>query len=301
MKERTYYPTHQDVDNWVDAISTWADSIEYYVEILNENGFIPNLGIYHVRNEFTYIKFIPNGMDEFYGYWQPAMSTPAPLLIHLPGYNADISTHPDIVSLGFNVLHIGPLGYTTPKGTDKSKMRNGNWPVFDDTINSNGQQGYKKWIVNCILGIKWAVAQPEVLQKRVSFFGTSQGGAGALLLGSIYKDKGVRCVAADVPFLTNIPLAETLKTDPFPGSLDKIGEIGWRTLGIFDTLSHSHRLNCPVLLTAGGEDKLCPYEAIKSLFDLLPGSKSINYFKNLEHRYSREFISLVSAWFRMYA
>ena len=298
-----YYPNTNEIDSWVDSIWEWANSAECKNEVLTNNGFTPSLGVYHNLDEFRYVKFSPQGMEEFYGYWQPVMSGPAPLLVHTPGYGAGISTHPDIVSLGYNVLHISPLGYTTPNGQMESKKKDSDWPVFKDTIMSHGEKGYKQWLMNCILAVKWAMMQSSVLKERVSFFGTSQGGGGSLLLGSIFKDKGVRCVAADVPFLTNIPLENKLRTQPLPCSLDldSIGEQGWRALGYVDTISHAHRLNCPVLLTVGEKDDKCPADSIKSLFELLPGTRSYNFFKNLEHRYSREFIYLISSWFRMYS
>lgn len=300
--EYNYYPSPNEVDQWAESIWELADSVRYKAETLSDNGFTMSLGVYHLRDEFTYVKFSPEGMDEFYGYWQPAMSTPAPLLIHTPGYLAAISTHPDLVSLGYNVLHISPMGYTTPEGQDENKMRDGNWPVFADTILSNAQGGYRQWLMNCILAIEWAVKQPQVLKNRISFFGTSQGGAGSLLLGSIYKDKGVRCIAADVPGLTNVPLVKRLGIKPFPLDLyNIIKEDDWRAVGLIDTISHVHRLNCPILLTAGGRDDTCPAEAIKSLFELLKGTRSYNFFENLEHRYSREFVNLLFSWVRMYA
>lgn len=298
------YPTPGEVDKWVESIWEMADSIKCDAEVLPENGFVFNLGIRHVKNEFRYVKFKPQGMDEFYGYWQPVMYGPAPLLIHTPGYGAEISTHPDLVALGYNVLHISPLGYATPHGPDESKQQDGTWPVLADTIISNAEKGYKQWLVNCILAIKWAMTQTEVIENRVSFFGTSQGGGCSILLGSIFKEKGVRCIAADVPFLTNLPVAKsqgaiTYDYEPLC-SIDKI-EGGWHALGFVDTISHAKRINCPIMLTAGGKDTLCPTQAIKSFSELLSGTCSYNYFENLEHRASREFIVLFSSWIRMYA
>ncbi|MGC6176943.1 acetylxylan esterase [Lacrimispora sp. 38-1] len=304
IEEYKKYPSLNEVDDWVESIWKMADTIKCDAEILPDNGFSFSFGIRHVKNEFRYVKFKPEGMDEFYGYWQPVMSGPAPLLIHTPGYGAEISTHPELVSQGYNVLHISPLGYATPNGPDNSKQRDDTWPVLADTILSCAEKGYKQWLVNCILAIQWAMAQPEVIENRVSFFGTSQGGGCSLLLGSIFKDKGVKCVAADVPFLTNLPLARsvgaiTYNYEPLC-SIDKV-DGGWRALGFVDTISHVKRLNCPVLLTAGGKDNICPAEAVKSLSELLPGTCSYNYFENLEHRYSREFVTLLSSWFHMYA
>ena len=302
LNKYKYYPRPEEVDRWVESIREWADATECQVELLNDNGFIKRFGVYHLRKDFTYVKFSPKGMDEFYGYWQPAMSNPAPLLIHTPGYNADISIHPDLVSQGYNILHVAPLGYVTPDGPNENKrQRDGNWPVFQETIISKAQKGYRQWLMNCILAIEWARKQPEVIADRISFFGTSQGGAGSLLLGSIYKDERVRCIAADEPAFTNVPLVREYVDEPFCCVGGLVKDEDWGTIGLVDTISHVHRLKCPVLLTAGGKDALCPASAIKSLFELLPGTRSYNYFEHLEHGYTREFIVLVSAWFRMYA
>ncbi len=201
-------------------------------------------------------------------------------------------------------MHISPLGYATPDGPDENKKKEGIWPVLPDTITSNAEEGYKQWLLDCILAVKWAMERPEVIRDRVSFFGTSQGGGGALLLGSIFKDKGVRCVAADVPFLTNFPMATGRGAYGMARNvLDKLDnkEAGWRALGFIDTLSHARRLTVPVLLTGGGRDLVCPADTVESLFSRLPGTKSYTYLADTEHRYTYEFLPLVKAWFRLYA
>jgi cephalosporin-C deacetylase-like acetyl esterase len=217
------------------------------VEKLDNNGFSFSLGVNHCSHEFQYVKFSPEGMDPFYGYWQPALSTPAPLLIHVPGYGAEMSTHPDLVSLGFNLLHISPLGFATPQGPNESKKRNDAWPVLPDSVISKGEAGYRIWLAQCLMAIRWAMGQTEVIEDRVSFFGTSQGGGGSLLLGSLFKDRGVRCVAADVPFLTNYPMAAGRgayrhATEGLENVEDKAA--GWKALGLVDTISHADRLTC---------------------------------------------------------
>ena len=47
------------------------------------------------------------------------MNSPAPLLVHTPGYGGEMSMHPELAQY-FNVLHINPLGYTTPEGKDEN-------------------------------------------------------------------------------------------------------------------------------------------------------------------------------------
>ena len=299
-----YYPNQDELAGWIASIWEMAEQTECTAEILENNGFSFSLGVNHVGAEFTYVKFSPKGMDPFYGYWQPVLSGPAPLLFHVPGYGAEMSTHPELVSLGFNVLHVSPMGFATPEGPDESKKRNDSWPVLPDTVISGGKEGYRIWLANCIMAIKWAMQQAEVIEDRISFFGTSQGGGGSLLLGSLFKDRGVRCVAADVPFLTNYPLADGRGAYQHAAEgLDAVEDkaAGWKALGFADTINHAERLTMPVMLTAGGKDEACPPETVQSLYEELPGTKSLTYFKDLTHRYTREFLPLAAAWFRIYA
>jgi len=303
------YPNQEEIDQWVQSLWDLAETTECIVDILNTNGVAHNFGSNNNEYEFAYVKFIPKGMDEFFGYWQPAMSGPAPLLIHVPGYSAEMSMHPYLAVQGYNVLHISPLGYTSPDGPMESKKINGEWPVLPETNTASAEGGYKHWLVNCILAIKWAMNREKVIENRISFFGTSQGGGASLLLGSIFQNKGVRCVAADLAFLTNYPMALN-NTKALEGayslvlcglSMSHDKAVGFKALGYFDTILHARRLTCQVLLTAGEKDTICPPETIESLFKLLPGTRSYSYFDNLSHRYSREFIQMISAWFRMYS
>ena len=248
------YPSRGEVDCWLDSIWDLADATECPAELLTDQGFTHNLAVRHTPG-FQYIRFSPAGMSVFFGYWQPALSCPAPLLVHVPGYGAEMDAHSGLVAAGFNVLHISPLGYSTPKGADEAKRRDGSWPVLPDTVLSRGKKGYREWLAHCATAVGWASRQAEKIDNRISFFGSSQEGGGALLLASRFRGRGVRCVAADVPFLTD-----------FPGAQDQGAY--WlfsNTLRFVDNKEsawHVHRLDLPVLLTAGGIDEMCPPHTI---------------------------------------
>jgi cephalosporin-C deacetylase-like acetyl esterase len=297
------YPSPAEVDAWMDSVWELARSVECRAAMLGGQDVAVGVHVRH-NERCRYVEFSPQGMSPFYGFWQPALSHPAPLLLHVPGYGSEMSAHPEIVAAGFNVLHVSPLGYSTPTGTDESKKRDGNWPVLPDTALSGGTKGYRQWLANCVMAVDWAMRQPEVIADRVSFFGTSQGGGGALLLGSLYRGRGVRCVAADLPFLTDFRTsggqgAYELFAGALSAAFDKASV--WRAIGLIDTLSHIHRLDMPVLLTAGGQDGTCPAFTIENFFARLTGTRSFTYLKDMGHRYTTEFIPLATAWFRLYA
>ena len=299
------YPDPAAIDAWLDGIWQEAQQTAFEAELLDENGFDPHLGIRHMR-QYAYVRFAPQGRDPFYGYWQPAPSTPAPLLVHTPGYGAEMSVHPDLVAQGYNVLHVNPLGYVTPSGADINKQTDGGWPVFGDTLASGARGGYRLWLQDCALAIRWALSRPEVLAERISFLGTSQGGGASLLLGSLYHGRGVRCVAADEPWMIDFPQAMSLKVDWAQSLEERMAAMDdpspvWRALGTIDALSHAHRLAVPVLLTAGGADVTCPPPTIEALFDKLPTTRLYCHLDGQGHGYTREFVTLAAAWFRLYA
>lgn len=303
--EFKYYPAAEEVDAWLEGILEEAAGIRYDAETLDLNGFTPQFGVRHL-GYFRYVRFLPEGMAPFYIYWQPAPSGPAPLLVHTPGYSANVSSQPDLVMQGYTVMHVNPLGYMTPEGPDESKMGDAYWPVLPETVSSGGKKGYKQWLLNCALAVDWAQQQPDVIPGRFSFFGTSQGGGGSLLLASLFKDRGVRCAAADVPFLTNFPLARQLDSSSYCeifAAMEAMEDesVGWYGLGLVDTLSHAHRLHIPVLLTAAGNDTSCPVETVESLFARLSSTKTYCFLAGREHGHTREFIPLAAAWFRLYA
>ncbi len=295
------YPTPEGIDSWCDELISGSEGLNYTASVVEHEA--PKEAMPRHTPDPHYVRFEIPDQPVFYGYWQPVQGPgPAPLLLHVPGYGAEMSAHPELVQAGYNVLHINPLGYCTPDGYDLSKQVNDFWPVLPDTAASEGKQGYVDWLSQALVAARWAVEQDSVSADRVGCFGTSQGGGGSLLLGSLLKGKGVRAVAADLPFLTNFPLMATL---PTPGAYGVVlsGEGpspgGWRGLGFIDTLSHAHRLNMPVMLTAAKDDEATPPASIEALFDRLPGIRSYTEMEG-GHCYRAELIPLATAWFRLY-
>jgi len=298
-----YYPTSQEIDHWCRDLVEEADRAPLSAELLSAADAWPfTLGVRHHEGH-CYVKFTA-GEEVFYGFWQPALSGgPAPLLVHLPGYGAEMSAHPELVTAGFNVLHINPLGYNTPDGPDASKRPQGEWPVLPDTAATFGEHGYRDFLRHALLATRWAQALACVQADRLGVFGSSQGGGTALLTASLLNDRGMKAVAADVTALTNYPLVHELGVD---GSythfaLKDVTEQrlpdAWRALGYVDTLSHAHRLTMPVLLTGAGLDTNTPIPSIRSLFDNLPGTRSYTEIAGQQHRYSPLFLQLAKAWF----
>jgi cephalosporin-C deacetylase-like acetyl esterase len=303
-----HYPAASEVDEWCNDVAARARA---RLKSVHLGDGVADFRPCVRHTPGRYVTFECSDGRKFHGFWQTAPSGKGPVLLHVPGYGAEMSAHPELVSRGWNVLHINPPGYATPGGFDESKRPGGTWPVLPDTVSSLGRKGYADWLADAAAATFWALEQDCVEADRFAFFGTSQGGGTALLLASIFSPMGVRCVAADVPFLTNFalmygkpargayevafaPLAKIEKERP--------GDVpaAWRAIGFIDTMSHAHRLGMPVLLTAAAEDATCPPPTIRSLFDTLPGTRSYTEIAKQGHAYTMHFLHLAEAWFRLF-
>jgi cephalosporin-C deacetylase-like acetyl esterase len=291
----------RDIDVWAESIRKEGARPCSYKEEYIDPFSIP-MYIFQSIGADRFIKVESEGYAPFYCYFQPCFNKQAPLLVHTPGYGGEMSMHPELAQY-FHVLHINPLGYTTPQGKDDSKMTMGGvGSVFPDTFRTGAREGYHTWLVNCVMAVNWARKQENVLPDRVSFFGTSQGGGAAMLLGSIFNDI-TKAVASDQPFLTNIKMADyrgaygmgkDLIADADPDEVE-------RASFLIDTVNHTHRFTFPVLLTSGGKDETCPPDTIADLFSRIKGTKSYIHFEHLTHGYNREFVQMAKAWFLIYA
>lgn len=293
--------TRADVDVWAASIRREGSRPCTYTEEFIDP-FQPSMYIFQSVEADRFVRIESEGYDPFYCYYQPCFRKAAPLIVHTPGYGGEMSMHPELAQ-HFHVLHINPLGYTTPKGKDMRKMTMGGvGSVFPDTMTSGGKGGYYTWLVNCVMAVNWALSRPEVLDNRVSFFGTSQGGGAVLLLGSIFQDI-TQATASDEPFLTNLDMADYRGAYGMGRELyaNADEDLIKRGRYLIDTVNHVHRIRFPVLLTSGGRDETCPPETIADLFSRLSGTKSYTHFDYLSHGYNREFLQMAKAWFLMYA
>ncbi len=306
---RDWYPPPKEVDGFCEEVMEEAEAGDLAGERLEDGVWDFRVGVRHTAA--GYLAFRSQALGGFYGIWQPAPSGRGPLLVHVPGYGSEMSVHPELVAEGYNVLHVNPLGYATPSGPDESKRPQGQWPVLPETARSLGRSGYRQWLTQAAAATLWALRQEQVSADRYAFFGSSQGGGGALLLASLFRDRGVRCVAADVAFLTDFPMvwqmAEHGAYQIAFGAIEQLAEnhpddvpTAWRALGLIDTISHVQRLTMPVLLTVGAQDAACPAQSVEALFDHLPGTRSYTNIAGQGHAYTPAFLHLARAWFRLY-
>lgn len=296
------YPSAGEIDRWLDDIFAESADRPFTAEPVADSLFLPATQLGYICPQL--MRFETPGLPAFYGVWYPPVSGPKPLLTFLPGYGSELSLVPMVPAEQYAGLSLCPLGYWTPQGQPDDRREEGEWPVLPDTARTGGQGGYRDWLLQAAMAVRWAWRQTEaVLPDRVAFWGTSQGGGAALLLGSLFAGRGTRCVMADEPFLTDYPTAA------FRGAyhvLEKAframpAEAFWHAVGLVDTVEHARRLRVPVMLTSGGADTVCPPETLERLWERLPDTKLHLFLNERGHGHNREFAALMLGFAALYA
>lgn len=156
---------------------------------------------------------------------------------------------------------------------------------------------YQGAYLDVIRGVDYMLSRADIDPARVGAMGTSQGGGIVLAVGAL--DPRVKAVVAHVAFLCDMRRAASIQGALVKTLLDRhqvLNAQTFKTLDYFDPVNLADRLQAPVLLSAGGQDTVCPPETIRSVFDRLPGIKSIVVYPALTHTTSGDFYKMSWEW-----
>ena len=145
--------------------------------------------------------------------------------------------------------------------------------------------------------IDFAASRPDLDGDRIALVGTSQGGGIALAVAAL--DSRIKAVVAHVPFLCDFRLAARTPKSLVKKLLDQAGrndEAALRTLDYFDPRQLAPLLRAPALISAGGRDEVCPASTIQSVYERLPGAKTLKFYPDLPHTSCLDFYNLTWTW-----
>jgi len=213
-------------------------------------------------------------------YEKPKQAGSYPALLRLPGYGQNMRPsggRAPIAVFSFNVRGHGNSQDDVPGKPANYWIRG-----LDD------KQGYyyQGVYADCIRAVDFLVSRSEVDQKRIGVTGASQGGG--LSLATAALDKRISLCAADIPFLCD--WVKYFKASHWP-EMDKWiaekPERTWkstlRTLSYFDTLNLADRVRCPVLLSLGVQDGVCPPSTVFAVYNRLEHRKQLRTYPDTGH------------------
>jgi cephalosporin-C deacetylase len=136
---------------------------------------------------------------------------------------------------------------------------------------------YRGAYVDCVRALDLAVSRPEVDPDRIGVLGISQGGGLSLAVAAL--DPRPKLSMPEVPFLCHFARAlEVTNQNPYQeialycNRYPDRQEAVFRTLSYVDNLCLAERIRCPVLMTVGLQDMICPPSTIFAVYNRIPSS-----------------------------
>ena len=133
---------------------------------------------------------------------------------------------------------------------------------------------FNNMILRDLRALEYARSLPEWNRKEVYLIGGSQGAFQTMAVAGL--SEGITSCDINIPWFCDL------------GGV-KIGRVrGWRPeyapgLGYFDTVNFARRVKCPVKITAGLSDWVCPPSGVWVLYNNLPGPAELTMLQGLDH------------------
>jgi cephalosporin-C deacetylase len=226
-----------------------------------------------------------------------------PAVLSVPGYSGQRPIPTQLPMHGYAVL----LLYPRAQGESKAE-----WDLESGTkltyhLTDRERFYYRGGYADCVRGLDFLAARPEVNAARLGMWGRSQGGG--LTLATAALDRRLRAAVAEEPFLCNYPEAVEVATNPYRELRDYLAEhpeqraAALRTLAHFDPLNLVDAITCATLVNVGLEDETCPARTILPVFDAIrtPGApKALLVYPALRHEPCADFNRHALHWLDTY-
>lgn len=224
-------------------------------------------------------------------YLKPLGDGPFPGLVQYHGYSgskSDVFSYLPWALQGYAILAVDVRGQSGesndpapyPGGHVKGWMTQG--------ITDPDAYYYRGAYVDCVRALDWLCAQPEVDASRIGVMGMSQGGGLTLAVAAL--DERPVLAMPEMPYLCHFGRAVAMAVrQPYleiPDYLKRWPEreaTVWRTLSYFDNMNLAPWIKCPVLMTVGLQDDICPPSSVYAAFNWLNAPKEMRVYPYHNH------------------
>jgi len=224
-------------------------------------------------------------------YLLPEQDPPFPALVQYHGYSGnkgEIYALLPWILQGYAVLALDVRGQSG-ESTDPTVYSSGHvlgW--MTQGILDEHEYYYRGVFVDCIRALDALATRPEIDMSRVGVMGISQGGGLTLAVAAL--DHRPILAMPEVPYLCHYRRAVLMaEKNPYLEFADYLRrypdreERVFRTLTYFDNLNLADRIRCPVLITVGLQDTICPPSTIFAVYNHLECEKEIKIYPYHDH------------------
>jgi len=233
-------------------------------------------------------------------YARPKAAGKFPGILHLQGF----STSPQL-SWGYHgddmaVFVLNIRGH----GNSRDEVNPGFPGFLMSNLKDRERYIYRGAYMDCVRAIDFLCSREEVDSRFMVVEGTSQGGALSIATAALDNQRVKLCMPS-VPFLSDFP--DYFKIAFWPGNEyiafeKKNPDFGWK--GIYENLSYFDIKNlapwvkCPVLMSVGLQDIVCPPHINFAAYNQIKGDKSYFVFPDAGHSMPKENTTMKYEWMK---
>lgn len=194
-------------------------------------------------------------------------------VLQLPGYIMEPPIPKDRARKGYAAFTAAPRG----KLRSNRQVNPGYPGLLTYNMVDRNTYSYRGFYVDAWRAVDFLLSREEVDPERIGVTGNSQGGGLTIVTAAMRPE--VRAAAAGAPYLCGfvdaIDLAHTYPYQEIADYLrlhpERRGAVE-ETLAYFDGINFADRIRCPIIVSIGLQDNICPPETGHALFDVIGSS-----------------------------
>jgi cephalosporin-C deacetylase len=155
--------------------------------------------------------------------------------------------------------------------------------------------------MDCVRAVDFLASRPEIDAARIGVEGGSQGGGLAFATAAL--DDRISFCAADIPWLGDwIGYLQTEQWgwENYPKLFKKYPGLTFnginKLLSYFDTMNMAEWLRCPVLMSVGLQDRVCPPRTSFATYNAVTSSKEYRVYPFAGHAVWSEHEKIKNVW-----
>ena len=191
-----------------------------------------------------------------------------PAILQMPGYLMDPRVPKDKAKKGYAVFAAAPRG----KVGSRSQFDPGYPGLLTYSIVDRNTYSYRGFYVDVWRIVDFLLERDEVDPQRIGVSGHSQGGGLTIVTAAMRPE--IAAAASGAPYLCGfIDAARLTNTYPYQEITDYLrvhpGQAGAveETLAYFDAINFADKIRCPIIVSIGLQDNVCPPETGYAMFN----------------------------------
>jgi len=230
-------------------------------------------------------------------YTVPARPGPHPAILSVPGYNSTMRPYMNRKNVATFALN--PRGHGNSK--DDIDAKGGEYMYLDFDPNRPERYIYVGAYMDCVRAVDFLASRPEIDKTRIGVEGGSQGGG--LSFATAALDPRIAFCAPDIPWLgdwVGYLAASDWPNEHYPELIEKFPGLTFadinRVLSYVDTMNLAEWIRCPVLMSVGLQDSVCPPRNSFATYNRVRSKKEYRVYPFAGHGVWREHSNIKNKW-----